>query len=76
MSRTYEILCHLCKERLWIGQGQEPVKPFRLYTDEKHIITLDTFLYNHRGCRLGFQESEQLSVDEDDYKDLSDYEDD
>jgi hypothetical protein len=71
LSRTYEILCHNCRQRLWIGQGVNTV--IRLTTTEAKIARLETFFTDHQEHALEVRQSERLSIGQDDYIDLTDY---
>ena len=68
MSRTYEIVCHDCREKLWIGQGWPDTRVY-IYTDETHLTLLERFLFAHQLHNLRFGDDEYL----DRYKDFEDY---
>lgn len=70
MSRTYEILCHDCKVRLWIGQGWPETRQYIYKTDE-YITRLEQFLFGHQNHRLEFGDDEPFSM-LDDYTRLDD----
>ena len=55
MSKTYDLVCHTCKESLWIAQSNE-----QLYTTETHLKNLSEFLFNHQQHSLEFGEDEKL----------------
>ena len=67
MSRTYEIVCHDCKEHLWIGQSQwtPEGRRLRLYTTDERIQHLASFLDRHQFHRLEFGDDEPLDIPED-----------
>lgn len=71
MSITYNIACRHCKVRLWIGQRNLGGSDF-IYTDEKYLVRLQTFLFAHIRHALVFDDSEIL----DDYNEIPDPEDD
>jgi hypothetical protein len=57
MSDTYDIACHDCKVGLWIGQSG--ANPWTFYTGEPKMMQhLRLFLWQHRGHRLEFNESQ------------------
>jgi len=60
MSRTYSIVCHDCRKRLWAGQGWPKTKPY-IYKDEKYIKALEDFLFNHQQHKLEFGDDEYLN---------------
>ena len=49
MSVTYEILCHDCKESLWIGQRDY------IYTTPEALAKLNKFLFAHSRHSLTFE---------------------
>jgi hypothetical protein len=59
MSTTFDLVCHDCKQRIWIGQGHY------IYKTDDDLTALEAFLFAHRRHKLEF-------VSEHD-KDLSDY---
>ena len=59
MSRTYSIGCNICQESLWIGQGWPKGKRY-IYKGEKHIKTLEKFLFDHEGHNLIFLDDEDI----------------
>ncbi|HEX3560383.1 MAG TPA: hypothetical protein VHU19_14340 [Pyrinomonadaceae bacterium] len=67
MARTYEIACHDCKVRLWIGQGSG--EKAYIYSTDRHIKQLRDFLFNHQYHRLEFGDDERLALD--DYMELN-----
>lgn len=58
MSRTYEIVCHSCKVRLWIGQGN-PGREYIYQTDEA-LVSLSNFLFAHQRHYLEFGDDEPM----------------
>jgi len=60
MSRTYEIICHDCKQRIWIGQGSGD-KAY-IYRTEKETKNLSDFLFGHQNHRLEFGDDEPFST--------------
>lgn len=73
MSRTYNIVCHDCKQTLWIGQGW-PEKRQYIYKTEEQWKLLERFLFNHQCHRLEFGDWEHLQAAQiDEYFDLSIY---
>ena len=60
MSRTYEIVCHDCKVKLWIGQGNEG-KEYIYWTDKDRQVLRD-FFFSHQNHRLEFGDSEPFSM--------------
>jgi hypothetical protein len=67
MSRTYEIVCHDCKVRLWVGQGWPP--KVYMYKTDKALELLESFLFSHQRHKLEFGDDEQLDCHE--YRDLN-----
>lgn len=70
MSRTYEIVCHDCRVRLWVGQGWPPDR-LHLYFSPRHQDLLERFLFGHMRHKIEFGDDEQLDVG-DDYEPLHD----
>lgn len=60
MSRTYDIVCHDCKVRLWAGQGNEGKE--YIYKTDKALVNLETFFYSHERHKIEFGDSEHLDV--------------
>lgn len=55
MSTTYEIVCHDCKEHMWIGQSPLcEVEKGYIYKTDKALDFLQKFLFNHIDHRLQF----------------------
>jgi len=50
MSRTYELVCHETRQRMWIGQGQEGMT--HLYHGPEQLKLLADFLEVTRGKSL------------------------
>lgn len=71
MSRTYDIACHDCKVKLWIGQGSGDSA--YLYTTQEHLKAMRDFLFFHQRHELEFGDDEPMALD--DYKALDDDED-
>lgn len=67
MARTYEIACHDCKHKLWIGQGRQTGGKY-LYKTPEALLKLESFLFSHQQHRIEFGDDERLALD--DYKDL------
>lgn len=61
MSRTYEILCHDCKVRLWIGQGRPETRQY-IYKAEPEFTRFEQFLFAHQNHRLEFGDDEPFSL--------------
>jgi len=59
MSRTYEIVCHECRVRLWIGQGWPPDR-VRIYKGGERLDWLEEFLFAHQRHRIEFGDDEPL----------------
>jgi hypothetical protein len=55
MSITYDIVCHECKKRRWIGQGSF------IYSTPKYMERLSEFLHEHINHPLEFMRDEQSS---------------
>jgi hypothetical protein len=70
MSRTYEMMCHDCRQTMWIGQGRS-AKHLYLYIGS--IEKLALYLESHMGHRLEFNDSERCDHD---YKSIGEEEDD
>ena len=70
MSRTYEILCHDCKTKLWIGQGSG--EKAYIYGTDAHRKQLRDFLFGHQNHRLEFGDDEEFHCKYDDYTRLDD----
>lgn len=69
MSRTYEIMCHTCKETLWVGQGwpvsKGEVDHRVIYTGEPHTMKLlRDFLFRHEST---YQEKHELAFWDDEH---------
>jgi len=47
MSKTYDLVCHNCRESLWIAQSIR-----KLSTTEKHLKRLSEFLFKHQQHNL------------------------
>lgn len=65
MSRTYEILCHKCKVRLWIGQASS--SDFILYSGDKNHEAQRAFYWSHLRHPLEVMETGELP---DDYEEI------
>jgi hypothetical protein len=63
MSRTYEIVCHDCRSRLWIGQGWPDTRVY-LYGGDDHFKALEAFLFGHQRHRIEFGDCEVLDLDD------------
>ena len=48
MSICFNINCHDCCEKLWVGQNE------RIYTTIEAISNLEKFLFAHKGHALSF----------------------
>ena len=59
MGMTFEVACIDCKKALWVGQDSAGSLPY-LYKDDKNITALEKFLFNHRGHKLVFEESNYI----------------
>lgn len=55
MGQTYDLACHDCKVRLWIGQtNASSTKPWIYTADASTMKALNEFLVSHLGHRLEF----------------------
>lgn len=72
MSRTFDIACHDCRVKLWIGQAAEGKQ--YIYQTERDHKRLTDFLYTHQRHRLEFGDDEHMALD--DYKSIGVEEDD
>jgi len=57
MGMTYDIACHKCKVRLWIGQtnmSSKLGKPWVFTGEKKTVLALGKFLQDHVGHPLEF----------------------
>lgn len=62
MSRTASIFCIDCKKSAWISQTHGgPV--YHLYHGE-YLALLQTFLNEHKGHSLIFEDDEEMDIDE------------
>ncbi len=71
MSRTLNITCEDCKERLWVGQGA-----CCFYSGEpKTMKALGEFLFKHERHHLSFMDehSNEEWYSNDNWKDVTDY---
>lgn len=80
MSRTFDVLCHECRVRLWVAQDHASRREaFYIYggnrafprAEEMHS-PLAEFLFRHQGHSLGFKQSDLTTDSEDDYTKLDD----
>jgi hypothetical protein len=55
MSVCYEIVCHKCKKRLWIGQGSV------IYSAPPYMDHLAAFMHDHINHPLEFMRDETAS---------------
>ena len=62
MSICYNINCHDCKEKLWVGQGNT------IYTGVLAVEALSCFLHKHEGHHLSFDSDDKHNT-------FTDYED-
>lgn len=60
MSRTYQLVCHDCKVRLWIGQGN-PNREY-IYTTEEALRLLQDFFFGHQRHRIEFGDDEFMGL--------------
>lgn len=67
MSRTFELVCHETRQRLWIGQGREEMT--KLYTSPPAAERLRSFLAATKGKPF------VLMCSDTDYGDWIDYDD-
>ena len=61
MSDTYDIACHDCKERVWVGRGGASpwtLPSWTLYGEPETMQAVCLFLWNHKGHRLEFNETQ------------------
>ncbi|MES2625875.1 MAG: hypothetical protein V4628_11405 [Pseudomonadota bacterium] len=71
MSRTYNIACRDCNQSLWIGQGNLGGTQY-IYTEQKCVDRLQSFLFSHLSHALVFDDSEGMC----DYDEIPDPDDD
>lgn len=69
MSKTFELVCHETKQRLWIGQGATRLSHW--YTTPKHLEDLRKFLDATRGRPLVLLCDDTESGDWQDYEDFA-----
>jgi len=55
MSVCYELVCHGCRKRLWIGQGSV------IYSAPEYMERLSEFLHDHKRHPLEFMADEQAT---------------
>jgi hypothetical protein len=71
MSRTYDLACHTCQVKLWVGQAPIGERSrFSIYTtdgDGTGAAALSAFLIGHEHHRLEFADDEAFCED---YKQL------
>ena len=53
MSICYNISCHDCKEKLWVGQREY------IYKTNEGLFVLERFLFKHEGHHLSFDNDEK-----------------
>jgi hypothetical protein len=55
MSVCYELACHQCRKRLWVGQGSV------IYTAPEHALSLSEFLHDHQNHPLEFVDDQRAT---------------
>ena len=58
MSDTYDLVCHDCRKRIWIGQSGNPL----YYGAQKLMDILCDFLIDHQGHYLGYVNTTVIDV--------------
>jgi len=64
MSFTYNLICHECKQYIWIGQGWSKAD-FQLYRSPENLAALRQFMAMHENHPLKFSHDDFEIMSED-----------
>jgi hypothetical protein len=72
VSKTLNLTCPACQKTLWVGQYSASLGAFYTYGTEKEKHAFDSFVNQHLGHTLMFQDSDSVDIDFDDVTDYVD----